>query len=247
MEAFISKTVAGVLEINYALSPEGKIYALVLNQVVWYKIRVITQCSVIGYENEFLTADLSQHAFYSDASKTLKAYSIDLTSDKLTETKKLLLKMEPKKCSVINQDEVKVKPDRYFARGQHISIVRLEGIYEHHGIYVGEGVVIHISKGEDSKTLTYPKIDTLKNFIDKDHSSTIYAFDYIYTYSEDKRVEKALQCLTEGFYDNYNLLTNNCEHFCRFVMTSKSASSQVDKAALMMGLGLAIRLFTIKV
>ncbi|MCS6813104.1 MAG: lecithin retinol acyltransferase family protein [Cyanobacteria bacterium] len=107
------------------------------------------------------------------------------------------------------------------ARGDQIYTLRdfmnMEGLYEHHGIDCGDGTVIHYRKGTETVTRT-----SLEEFTD---GRPIYVKTYKVSYIPDVTVRRAESRLGE---QEYNLLTNNCEHFATWCKTGVSRSAQVE-------------------
>ena len=107
--------------------------------------------------------------------------------------------------------------------GDHLVVSRLG--YTHHGLYVGDGSVIHYSglaSGFSSGAIE--SID-LESFADGGEVSVRH-----YTrrkYSRQASVERALSRLGE---DAYNVLLNNCEHFVTWCITGQHSSQQVNSA-----------------
>lgn len=97
--------------------------------------------------------------------------------------------------------------------GDHISIRRrLPAPYTHHGIYVGDGEVIHFSEGE-------VRLDELNKF---GPIASIRKVDSHLGCSEEIVVMKAYSRLGER---GYNLIVNNCEHFA---LWCRSANYSTD-------------------
>lgn len=107
--------------------------------------------------------------------------------------------------------------------GAHLSSDRTG--YTHHGIYVGNGKVIHysglsrgLSKGCICET-------TLVEFVNgKDEVTIIMHSDADRAYTPVQVVARARARLGE---DNYNVIFNNCEHFATWCVTGKAESKQV--------------------
>ena len=92
--------------------------------------------------------------------------------------------------------------------------------YEHHGIYIGNGNVIHYSKEDYGVYITSLIIfyDERKAYI-KEHSER--------KYSREISVERALSRVGE---DNYDVFSNNCEHFVNWCIYGIAYSEQVEEA-----------------
>lgn len=106
--------------------------------------------------------------------------------------------------------------------GAHLVISRRG--YTHHGIYVGRGMVVHYSGL--SRLLRPGPVEevTMRRFsmgrpiqIVRDREST---------YSPQEVVLRARSRLGEN---SYNVLKNNCEHFCNWCISGRSCSIQVER------------------
>ncbi|MGF6446963.1 lecithin retinol acyltransferase family protein [Paraburkholderia youngii] len=95
--------------------------------------------------------------------------------------------------------------------------------YEHHGIYVGNGRVVHYSGFAGSAHRGPVEEVELARFA-SGHSMSVRATpSAIYVGAE--AVSRARSRLGEN---RYRLLTNNCEHFCAWCLLGESRSDQVD-------------------
>ncbi|MEX3859302.1 lecithin retinol acyltransferase family protein [Paraburkholderia sp. BR10923] len=95
--------------------------------------------------------------------------------------------------------------------------------YEHHGIYVGNGRVVHYSGFAGSAHRGPVEEVELARFA-AGHSMSVRATpSAIYVGAE--AVSRARSRLGEN---RYRLLTNNCEHFCAWCLLGESRSDQVD-------------------
>lgn len=94
--------------------------------------------------------------------------------------------------------------------------------YAHHGIYAGNGEVIHYG-GFDSATRRRPvETVSLRSFAAGGGVSVQTEPDAVYAGSAV--VARAKSRLGE---DRYQLLTNNCEHFCAWCVSGVARSEQV--------------------
>lgn len=112
-------------------------------------------------------------------------------------TKTALNAIESVQAAPIKAIHAHFGSDPDLTEGDHIGVYHG---YMHHGLYVGEGMVIHYTKG-------IVQMDTLETFkngrsIEKRLSSL--------NCSRKDAVRKAYSRLGEA---KYNLLINNCEHF----------------------------------
>jgi hypothetical protein len=101
-------------------------------------------------------------------------------------------------------------------------LVTPRALYTHHGIYVGEGRVIHYA-GLAYRWRRGPVEDVpLERFA---HGHGIRVRSDPACFDPRAVVERARSRLGER---RYRLLTNNCEHFCSWALRDESRSSQVD-------------------
>ncbi|TDG06581.1 NC domain protein [Paraburkholderia guartelaensis] len=106
------------------------------------------------------------------------------------------------------------------ALGAHL-ITKRHG-YEHHGIYVGCGRVIHYA-GFAKFVYRGPVEEVpIEQFADG-HSVSVRSRQ-LAKYSGTQAVLRARSRLGES---RYRLLTNNCEHFCTWCLHGESRSEQV--------------------
>lgn len=108
--------------------------------------------------------------------------------------------------------------------GTHLKVQRTG--YTHHGIYVGNGNVVHYSGFAEAFKKGKIELTSIDDFMggEKDLYRVKYSTQ-CKTYSDDEICERALSRLNEN---NYNLVTNNCEHFATWCVTGVERSEQVD-------------------
>jgi hypothetical protein len=99
----------------------------------------------------------------------------------------------------------------------HLQVPRQHGLFNHHGIDLGDGSVAHYLEGR--QILRSP----LADFSRGEPVSVV-------SYSEPcsppaQTLRRALSRLGE---QNYNLLFNNCEHFAHWCKTGRHRSAQVE-------------------
>lgn len=114
------------------------------------------------------------------------------------------------------------------ARADQIYAMRhfgaMEGIYEHHGIDCGDGNVIHYHKPEGR--------DAIISITPRDlfaRGGPIYTKHQPVSLIAADVIERAHSRLGETQYD---LLTNNCEHFATWCKTGRSESDQLRRFGL---------------
>lgn len=130
--------------------------------------------------------------------------------------------------------------------GAHL-VTRRSG-YTHHGIYAGDGHVVHYA-GWSLRLRRGPVQQvSLVEFARGREFSVARRYDSRYT--GDEVVRRARSRLGE---DCYRLTTNNCEHFCAWCLTGERRSEQVDRwlgwhrRFLVAAVGLARPLFDVAV
>ncbi|MFC0575001.1 lecithin retinol acyltransferase family protein [Paraburkholderia solisilvae] len=106
------------------------------------------------------------------------------------------------------------------APGAHL-ITQRRG-YAHHGIYVGDGKVVHYAGFAGSAQRGPIGEVTLEQFA-AGHAITVWPHPCP-KYAGAEAVRRARSRLGEN---RYRLLTNNCEHFCAWCLFGESRSEQV--------------------
>jgi len=94
--------------------------------------------------------------------------------------------------------------------------------YTHHGIYVGDGRVVHYAGLCTSLHRGPIEEVTLERFA-AGHEVSVVAHPFA-AYTDREAVARARSRLGE---DRYRLLSNNCEHFCTWCVDGKGRSEQV--------------------
>ena len=106
------------------------------------------------------------------------------------------------------------------ALGAHL-ITQRRG-YEHHGIYAGNGMVIHYAGFAKSAHRGPVEEVALEQFANG-HAVAVRPHPFP-KFSGAETVLRARSRLGEN---HYRLLTNNCEHFCAWCLLGESRSEQV--------------------
>jgi len=112
--------------------------------------------------------------------------------------------------------------DPPFSPGTHVVTART--LYAHHGIYLGNGRVVHyagLCNGWQSGPVEEVSLEQFANgerVLAIKHSSNAF--------SDSEVVARARSRLGENMYD---ILRNNCEHFCEWCVTGRKRSWQVRK------------------
>jgi Lecithin retinol acyltransferase len=93
--------------------------------------------------------------------------------------------------------------------------------YKHHGIYAGDGRVIHYAGGVRPQHGRVEEI-SLQDFVG---TRPVYACYAPAILRAEDIVRRARSRLGECRYD---LFTNNCEHFCNWCQLGKARSQQIE-------------------
>ena len=108
--------------------------------------------------------------------------------------------------------------------GDHIYVRRKGLLYSHHGIYAGDGTVIHFRGIEREKQNPLVIITDIENFL---NSGKLKRRNYKKRLPHSETVRIARKHLSEK---GYSLVFNNCEHFATYCATGKKKSRQVRRA-----------------
>lgn len=112
--------------------------------------------------------------------------------------------------------------------GDHLITSR--GWYAHHGIYIGNGKVIHYSGLADGlSTGTICEV-SLAEFENGDPACIRHHHNAL---PPKAIVQRAKSRMGE---DNYNLFSNNCEHFATWCVTGEHNSQQISQLAVSPGM-----------
>ncbi len=96
--------------------------------------------------------------------------------------------------------------------------------YNHHGLYVGRGRVVHYSGLSGFWQCGPVEEVSLSRFA---NGRPVRIVDHLEAqYSPEEIVRRARSRLGEN---DYRLLTNNCEHFCNWCLSGISRSAQVER------------------
>jgi hypothetical protein len=122
--------------------------------------------------------------------------------------------------------------------GSHIRVRRLAG-YWHHGIYVGEGMVVHFNGEVLSTEAACIQHATMDAFAD---GGAVEVVSYGRgrkgrKFSGVKIAERAANKVGES---GYHLFNNNCEHFATWCVTGKAYCDQIVDAGKAIDDGLDI-------
>ena len=128
------------------------------------------------------------------------------------------------------------------ATADHLQVPRRHGLFNHHGIDLGDGTVAHYLEGREILRSPVSEFSQGEVLSVMDHADASPA---------GVTLRRAMSRLGE---QNYNMLFNNCEHFATWCKTGRHRSEQVDSvidrarqwsrqmpSALLSGLDLLVR------
>jgi hypothetical protein len=108
--------------------------------------------------------------------------------------------------------------------GDHIYVKRRRRFYVHHGIYMGDGKVIHFTGSVREKKDPRVQETDLSGFL---KGGILRRHDY----EERLRASETVTIANKQLSDSgYSMLWNNCEHFATYCATGKRQSWQVRRA-----------------
>ena len=104
------------------------------------------------------------------------------------------------------------------AAADHLQVPRQHGLFQHHGIDLGDGTVAHYLEGR--QILRSPRHD-----FSRGEPISVVPYDAGSCSPAGTTLRRAMGRLGE---QNYNLLFNNCEHFAHWCKTGRHRSTQVE-------------------
>ena len=113
------------------------------------------------------------------------------------------------------------------AKDDHLVVGRAG--YSHHGIDLGNGLIIYYTGDKSSVVRAFVKIESIQKFAD---GRQVRLGSSKAKYSPDEIVRRAKSRLGEK---KYGLIGNNCEQFVNWCRTGDHKSKQVNRAALAIG------------
>lgn len=107
--------------------------------------------------------------------------------------------------------------------GDHIRVKRSGRFYTHHGIYVGDGKVIHFTGSIREKIDPEVQETDLRRFL---KGGILRRRDY----KERLSAAETIRIAREQLFDKgYSTIWNNCEHFATYCATGRKKSRQVRR------------------
>ena len=107
--------------------------------------------------------------------------------------------------------------------GDHIYVKRRRQFYSHHGIYAGNGQVLHFKGAVREKQDPTVIISDMATFLNNGNLQR-RSYDRRLPHAETVQLARA-HLAQKG----YSLVFNNCEHFATYCATGKKKSTQVHR------------------
>jgi len=107
--------------------------------------------------------------------------------------------------------------------GDHICVRRKGKFYTHHGIYMGDGKVVHFAGSIREKIDPVVQETDLSRFL---KGEILRRRDYKQRLPASETINIAKEQLSDG---SYSMIWNNCEHFATYCATGKKKSRQVKR------------------
>jgi cell wall-associated NlpC family hydrolase len=107
--------------------------------------------------------------------------------------------------------------------GDHICVRRTRRFYTHHGIYVGDGKVIHVTGSIREKVDPQVRETNLTGFL---KGGTLKRRKHEPRLPPVETVRIARRHISDR---SYSMIWNNCEHFATYCATGKRKSGQVRR------------------
>ncbi len=104
------------------------------------------------------------------------------------------------------------------AAADHLQVPRQHGLFNHHGIDLGDGTVAHYLEGREI-------LRSASEDFSRGQSLSVVPYPEGSCSPAGVTLRRAMGRLGE---QNYNLLFNNCEHFAHWCKTGRHRSSQVE-------------------
>ena len=124
------------------------------------------------------------------------------------------------------------KGDHFFVWRQHLGVP-----FQHHGIDVGDGTVVHFTDGEQgvagptlgdgANAADFAVMRTSMSVITRDGADTVHVIEHQNSMDRDEVVRRAISRVGKR---GYHLLFDNCEHFASWCATGAETSRQVNTA-----------------
>ena len=120
------------------------------------------------------------------------------------------------RCCPCREPNNRRLPESTVAAADHLQVPRQHGLFNHHGIDLGDGTVAHYLEGRE----------ILRNSVDDfRQGQPLSVINHADASPAGVTLRRAMSRIGE---QNYNLLFNNCEHFATWCKTGRHRSDQID-------------------
>ena len=128
-----------------------------------------------------------------------------------------------------------------FSFGDHIKVRRAFGLYSHHGVYIGNNNVLHLTGNPKrglplcsyGEGLASVRIDNLKDF--ENGSYSLLVNKVVNDFDKTIFLKEANDLVNKD--KEYNLVLHNCEHFANSMTNKQNESKQIKYAVYASSLG----------
>lgn len=213
------------IETIYGQTSKNQLYAIIINNVAWYAVRLVLEVDERIGECVFVDK-ISEHLTLSGA----KDKCADIKSDlaKTTPLHPLYKRFVNEKnffLSCIHEvpKEVLNNPDIYLKPGDHIRIYRF--LYSHEAIYIGNRKVIQVPD-----TTNPIREDSWEAFLG-DQPKYIKLYVHLLKSRTTQEITDTAKSFIGKRGKEYDLLYRNCQHFSFFCSTGVESCPDVDGSA----------------
>ena len=185
----------------YGATSKGQHFALIINKVLWYKLRLFLE--VDNRIGEYVYEEsLSEHLFHSNAKSSMSNAKQRLEQTPPLHPLKSSMFDTRIKCDV-SKDAAK-KPDLYFKVGDQIGISR--EFYNHEAVYIDHNRVVQVPNTTDPI-----KECGFDEFLGDKPRGMYYYYYLIWKKTQQEIIDTAKSFVGKRGGE-YNLFSRNCQH-----------------------------------
>ncbi|CAF1462456.1 unnamed protein product [Adineta steineri] len=219
-----------VFQSGVLCSPFDQKYALIINMVVWYAVRLVLE---LDERCDTAAEVIKLGEFFTESGAIEKKDEIIKQFHLFKDNDKEFPVISPYYLTV--PDNVRYNPDTYLKPGDFVMIKRENPYisYNHAGIYSGNAEIIHISVPDDCHG--NGKFNKEEARIMKTSWSTFYGdkaaeINIVLRFYKRRTNEEVLQVaesLIGARKGTYHFLRENCQHFAGYCQTGYDFSPEV--------------------
>jgi len=217
------KIPGSLVEVFYSQTSKGQHYALVINKVLWYALRLLLEvdervgnCVLMQKLGEFFFLDSAKSKCREIQDRFSLRYpllQIYFTSNKHQSSEYRIWTVVP--------DDARKNPDKYFRPGDQINISR-KHLYRHEAVYLGNGRVIHVPNTKDPI-----REDSFSAFLG-DNPLRIAYFNYLIRPKTQDEILSTAKSLIGTRGGDYSLILQNCQHFASFCVCGEELPTDLQ-------------------